>query len=58
MNQCPIFENRFTFFGYSLSAHLNGFKIISSERFHVDEHIFSEARLLLKQDLKTYSILL
>ena len=36
------------FFGYSPSSHLNRFKIISSERFRVHEHIFSEAGLLLK----------
>ena len=33
---------------YSLSSHLGRFEIISSERFRVHGHIFSEAGLLLK----------
>ena len=33
---------------FSPSSHLNRCKIISSERFRVHEHIFSEAGLLLK----------
>ena len=42
------FEIQLPFFDYSPSSHLNRFKIISLERFHVHEHFFSKAGLLLK----------